>query len=203
MKINSLFKKGISIEGGIMATGLLSCAVTFGALLLLTSRCEASAQQGLGLFIFAGFVCLLISGLMAWLCARRVGRTGNTLLETMEAIKGGNKGQRLVAEALSGSTGQFAISFNSVMDTMTKTITDVGNDAATLTFCTDELESLAKSLDAETKNLSSNAHVVAASTEQASSALQGISSATREMSTSVSTIASAIEEMNSSLNEVA
>ncbi len=150
-------------------------------------------------------VCTIIAVLLGVLFSLFIGRGVSANLSKAVALAnklaGGDLTTKLSIEQ-KDETGQLATALNAMSDRLNSMISTMSKEVLGLASTSNELNSVAETMGANSKAVSDNTEMVASSIQQLSGNMDSVAAATEEASTNVNIVATASEEVATSIGEV-
>ena len=146
---------------------------------------------------------ILLVGLSIIIVKTTIGPIKNVVSRLKEIAEGDGDLTKRLDIASQDELGDLADAFNTFVEKIQKTITDVTGTAAKLHESSGTLTTIAEQLAQGVEQTSSKAETVAVASEEVSANMGSVAAAMEEASTNVSLVATATDEMTSSIHEIA
>lgn len=146
---------------------------------------------------------ILLVGLSIVIVKTTIGPIKNVVSRLKEIAEGDGDLTKRLDIASQDELGDLADAFNTFVEKIQKTITDVTGTAAKLHESSGTLTTIADQLAQGVEQTSSKAETVAVASEEVSANMGSVAAAMEEASTNVSLVATATDEMTTSINEIA
>ena len=154
-----------------------------------------------GSSIVMGTVLALVIGL--FMAMRLVRPLSRMVVMLKDIAEGEGDLTRRLDDSAKDELGELAFWFNSFMEKIRGTITDMASNTSTLASASNSLVSTAKQLTMGAESTTNESASVAAAAEEMSVNMAQMSSSTEQMSDNVKSVAAAVEEMTASISEIA
>ncbi len=146
---------------------------------------------------------VLLVGLSIVIVRTTIGPIKNVVSRLKEIAEGDGDLTKRLDAVNRDELGALATAFNTFVEKIQKTITDVTGTAARLHQSSGTLTTIADQLAKGVEQTSSKAETVAVASEEVSANMGSVAAAMEEASTNVSLVATATDEMTTSINEIA